>query len=81
MLRKAYEAAYNDYISAHNSLEYYQTQGVPQAREMERISKVSYENGSIGYVELMQNMQSAVVQHGREYADIQCADIIKRLWN
>ena len=71
MLRKAYEAAYNDYISAHNSLEYYQTQGVPQAREMERISKVSYENGSIGYVELMQNMQSAV-DVWKEYADAVC---------
>ncbi len=68
MLRKAYEAAYNDYISAHNSLEYYQTKGVPQAREMERISKISYENGSIGYIELMQNMQSAV-DVWKEYAD------------
>lgn len=71
MLRKAYEAAYNDYLSAHNSLEYYQTQGVPQAREMERISKISYENGSIGYVELMQNMQSAV-DVWKEYADAEC---------
>ena len=71
MLRKAYEAAYNDYLSAHNSLEYYQTQGVSQAREMERISKISYENGSIGYVELMQNMQSAV-DVWKEYADAEC---------
>ena len=71
MLRKAYEAAYNDYLSAHNSLEYYQTQGVPQAREMERISKISYENGSIGYVELMQNMQSTV-DVWKEYADAEC---------
>ena len=71
MLRKAYEVAYNDYLSARNSLEYYQTKGVPQAREMERISKISYENGSIGYVELMQNMQSAV-DVWKEYADAEC---------
>jgi cobalt-zinc-cadmium resistance protein CzcA len=71
MLRKAYEVAYNDYLSARNSLEYYQTKGVPQAREMERISKISYENGSIGYIELMQNMQSAV-DVWKEYADAVC---------
>lgn len=71
MLRKAYEVAYNDYQSARNSLEYYQTTGVPQAREMERISKISYENGSIGYIELMQNMQSAV-DVWKDYADAVC---------
>ena len=71
MLRKAYEVAYNDYLSARNSLEYYQTKGVPQAREMERISKISYENGSIGYIELMQNMQSAV-DVWKDYADAVC---------
>ena len=60
MLHKAYDAAFNDYLSAQNALNYYEKTGVPKAREMERISKVSYENGSIGYVELMQNMQSAV---------------------
>jgi cobalt-zinc-cadmium resistance protein CzcA len=42
---------------------------MPLAREMERISKVSYENGSIGYVELMQNMQSAV-DVWKDYADV-----------
>lgn len=71
MLRKTYEVAYNDYLSARNLLEYYQTKGVPQAREMERISKVSYENGSIGYIELMQNMQSAV-DVWKDYADAVC---------
>ena len=71
MLRKAYEVAYNDYLSALNSLEYYQTKGVPQAREIERISKISYENGSIGYIELMQNMQSAV-DVWKDYADAVC---------
>ena len=47
-------------MSAYKAYNYYQKIGVPQAREMERISKVSYEYGQIGYVELMQNLQSAL---------------------
>jgi cobalt-zinc-cadmium resistance protein CzcA len=68
MLRKEYDAAFNNYVSARNSYDYYQKKGVPQARELERISKVSYEYGQIGYVELMQNLQNAV-SVWKEYAN------------
>jgi outer membrane efflux protein len=68
VLRKTYDAAYNNYVSAHKAYNYYQKIGVPQAREMERISKVSYEYGQIGYVELMQNLQSAL-EVWKDFAD------------
>lgn len=68
VLRKTYDAAYNSYVSAHKAYNYYQKIGVPQAREMERISKVSYEYGQIGYVELMQNLQSAL-EVWKDFAD------------
>ena len=68
VLRKTYDAAYNNYVSAHKAYNYYQKIGVPQAREMERISKVSYEYGQIGYVELMKNLQSAL-EVWKDFAD------------
>ena len=68
VLRKSYDAAYNNYVSAYKAYNYYQKIGVPQAREMERISKVSYEYGQIGYVELMQNLQSAL-EVWKDFAD------------
>lgn len=68
VLCKTYDAAYNNYVSAHKAYNYYQKIGVPQAREMERISKVSYEYGQIGYVELMQNLQSAL-EVWKDFAD------------
>ena len=68
VLRKSYDAAYNNYVSAHKAYNYYQKIGVPQAREMERISKVSYEYGQIGYLELMQNLQSAL-EVWKDFAD------------
>lgn len=68
VLRKTYDAAYNNYVSAHKAYNYYQKIGVPQAREMEQISKVSYEYGQIGYVELMQNLQSTL-EVWKDFAD------------
>jgi len=68
VLRKTYDAAYNNYVSAHKAYNYYQKIGVPQAREMEQISKVSYEYGQIGYLELMQNLQSAL-EVWKDFAD------------
>lgn len=68
VLRKTYDAAYNNYVSAHKAYNYYQKIGVPQARKMEQISKASYEYGQIGYVELMQNLQSAL-EVWKDFAD------------
>ena len=52
-------AAANEYLKAKSRLEYYDREGLKQLEEMQRISRLSYENGSIGYVELIENMRAA----------------------
>lgn len=42
------------------ALDYYTHEATPQAAELERISQTAYEQGAIGYVELMQNLQTAM---------------------
>lgn len=59
-LEKEYKAAYNGYLKAKQSLDYYRTEGKAQADELVRISQLSYEKGDIGYVEYVQNLQTAV---------------------
>jgi len=53
------QAAQNELLKAQESLNYYQEQGLREAEELERISQVSYEKGAIGYVEYIQNLQTA----------------------
>lgn len=59
-LRSRHAEAQNDLRKAQANLDYYTTQGIPQADKLERISQVSYEKGAIGYVEYIQNLQTAV---------------------
>jgi len=59
-LDKEYKTAYNEYLKAKQSLDYYRTEGKAQADELVRISQLSYEKGDIGYVEYVQNLQTAV---------------------
>lgn len=59
-LDKEYKAAHNEYLKAKQSLDYYRTEGKAQANELVRISQLSYEKGDIGYVEYVQNLQTAV---------------------
>lgn len=66
-LDKQYRTAYEEYKKATTSLQYYQTQGAAQANEIERISLKAYENGEIGYVEYVQNLQTALDIHN-DYA-------------
>ena len=53
----------NEYDKAKELLDYYDKEAVARADEMRRISQTSYENGAIGYLELMQNMQNYVDTH------------------
>ena len=60
--------AYNQYCRAKETMEYYQRQGIDQARSMADLSRVEYEQGEIGYVEYMQN-QIAALDVQMRYAD------------
>lgn len=53
------QTAQTEWLKAQAKLQLYQEQGGNEADEMERISQVAYEKGSIGYVEYIQNLQAA----------------------
>jgi cobalt-zinc-cadmium resistance protein CzcA len=55
-----YRVAMNEHLKARSVLDYYRERGSEQAREINRISRVSYEKGEIGYVEYIQNLKTAV---------------------
>lgn len=59
-LNNQYRTAYEQYVKTQTSLNYYRTQAVAQAGEIERISQTAYEKGEIGYMEYIQNLQSAL---------------------
>lgn len=59
-LETEYRAALDDYAKARTHLDYFDREGLHQTDEMERISRTCYENGSIGYVELIENMREAL---------------------
>lgn len=46
-------------LAARRRIDRYRGGGLAEAREMERIAKVSYENGDIGYVEYMQSLMES----------------------
>lgn len=54
--------------SVRESMEYFRTSALPDAREIERIARVSYELGDIDYLEYISNMETAYSVY-REYAD------------
>ncbi len=55
-----YERARSEYARAQQALAYYDQEGRRQALHMARLAQISYENGEIGYVEYMQNLQTAL---------------------
>lgn len=57
-----YGVAKNDFEKALRRLEYYRTSGCKDATELARLAQVSYEKGDIGYVEYIQNLQTAFAQ-------------------
>lgn len=60
-----YRKACEEYRKAEASLSYFSTQGSAQADEIERISQTAYEKGEIGYVEYVQNLQTALDIHNQ----------------
>lgn len=59
-LQTSRREAYNAVARAKQTLDYYSTEGIAQARQMADLSRVEYENGEIGYVEFMQNQTAAL---------------------
>ena len=55
-----YRNALNTFATAKRNLDYYATSAMPQADEIEKLSKASYEFGEIGYAEHIQNLESAM---------------------
>lgn len=65
---KEYRDGLNELFRAKKVLDYYTTQGNGQGERMSRLSQMSYGNGEIGYVEYIQNQQTALDVQLR-YAD------------
>jgi cobalt-zinc-cadmium resistance protein CzcA len=59
-LQNAYSVQYNEYLKAKESLAYYETAGIVQAGEIAQTAQTAYNLGEIGYMEYIQNMQTAI---------------------
>lgn len=59
-LQSNYAMQYNEYLKAKESLQYYETTGLKQADDIIRISNTAYTKGEIGYMEYIQNLQTAI---------------------
>jgi cobalt-zinc-cadmium resistance protein CzcA len=59
-LQNAYSVQYNEYLKAKESLAYYETTGVAQAEEIRQTAQTAYNVGEIGYMEYIQNLQTAI---------------------
>jgi cobalt-zinc-cadmium resistance protein CzcA len=62
-LNKEYQIVMNEYLKTKNALDYYRTEGKDQAREISRISQLSYEKGEIGYMEYILNLKTTIELH------------------
>jgi len=59
-LQNAYSMQYNEYLKAMESLTYYETTGIAQADEITQTAQTAYHLGEIGYMEYIQNLQTAI---------------------
>jgi len=59
-LQSNYLMQYNEYLKAKEGLQYYETTGLKQADDIIRISNTAYNKGEIGYIEYIQNLQTAI---------------------
>jgi cobalt-zinc-cadmium resistance protein CzcA len=59
-MNMAYRNALTEIQRAQKVLDYYTRKGNAQGEKMARLSQISYENGEIGYVEYIQNLQTAL---------------------
>ncbi|MCF0214215.1 MAG: TolC family protein [Muribaculaceae bacterium] len=64
-----YNVARSAYLDAKDVVDYYENQGLKDASEILRLTQVSYEKGEIGYVEYIQNIQTAL-DHRLSYIKI-----------
>jgi len=55
-----YEQAFQEYLKNKQTVDYYTSEGLKQAREQLRIAQVSFDLGEIGYMEYVQNISLAV---------------------
>lgn len=58
-IAREWAEANNEFNTAAKSLDYYESTALRQANEIARLAKVSYELGEIGYIEYIENMQTA----------------------
>lgn len=56
----SYEIVSQKSIEAKRAMEYYEKNGIQQARNIASTSKIAYENGEIGYIEYIQNLEVAI---------------------
>ena len=59
MVNSQYQYAITAYNKANLSLQYYETSALDQANRILEASTKSYKVGEIGYVELIQNLNTA----------------------
>jgi cobalt-zinc-cadmium resistance protein CzcA len=59
-MQSSYAVQYNEYLKAKEGLQYYETTGLKQADDIIRISNTAYTKGEIGYMEYIQNLQTAI---------------------
>ncbi|GHU93368.1 acriflavine resistance protein B [Bacteroidia bacterium] len=59
-LQNACSVQYNEYQKAKESLAYYETAGIAQADEIAQTAQTAYHLGEIGYMEYIQNLQTAI---------------------
>ncbi|SDW51337.1 cobalt-zinc-cadmium resistance protein CzcA [Hydrobacter penzbergensis] len=67
-LQNNYAVQYNEYLKAKEALQYYETVGLKQADDIFKISSTAYTKGEIGYMEYIQNLQTAINTR-LQYAD------------
>jgi len=67
-LQSNYAIQYNEYLKAKEGLQYYEATGLKQADDIFRISNTAYTKGEIGYMEYIQNLQTAINTR-LQYAD------------
>jgi cobalt-zinc-cadmium resistance protein CzcA len=51
---------YGEYVSAKQSLNYYETTGLEQTETLQKMAQTAYNQGEIGYLEYIQNLQTAI---------------------
>ncbi|MDR0831246.1 MAG: TolC family protein [Prevotellaceae bacterium] len=51
---------YSEYVSAKESLNYYENTGLANAKTLQKTAQTAYNQGEIGYLEFIQNLQTSI---------------------